>query len=190
MVSSFEQPVLYPELLLDELTAEETACEDSDRRWWVIYTKARQEKALARDLFGYQVPYYLPLISKRTMCRGRTFNSSIPLFAGYVFLYGSEQERVVSLTTNRISRVLAVRDPAGLVRDLRQFRRLIASGAPLTIESRLVAGNRVRVKHGSLAGLEGTVLCRRGERRLLVSVNFLQQGASVEIEDCLLEPID
>jgi len=184
MVTGFGQPVLYPEFLLDETTREE-----SQRRWWVLYTKARQEKALARDLFGYQVPYYLPLISKRTMCRGRTFNSSIPLFAGYVFLYGSEQERVVSLTTNRISRVLAVRDPDGLVRDLRQFRRLIASGAPLTIESRLAAGNRVRIRHGTLAGLEGTVLRRRGETRLLVSVNFLQQGASIEIEDYLLEPI-
>jgi hypothetical protein len=41
-----------------------------------------------------------------------------------------------------------------------------------------------------LAGVEGTVLSRRGGTRLLVAVNFLQQGASVEIEDFLLEPLD
>ena len=51
-------------------------------------------------------------------------------------------------------------------------------------------GNRVRVRRGPLAGLEGAVLVRRGQTRLLVQVNFLQKGASVEIDDFLLEPIE
>jgi len=34
------------------------------------------------------------------------------------------------------------------------------------------------------------VLTRRGETRLLVRVNFIQKGASVEVDDFLLEPID
>jgi transcription antitermination factor NusG len=113
-----------------------------------------------------------------------------PLFPGYVFLYGSEQERVRSLMTNRISRVLTIEDPAALLYDLRQLRQLIASNAPLTVESRLVPGNRVRVRRGPLAGLEGTVLTRRGKTRLLVSVDFIQQGASVEVDDFVLEPLD
>jgi hypothetical protein len=94
------------------------------------------------------------------------------------------------VTTNRISRVLDVHSPDQLVYDLRQLHRLIVSGAPLTIESRFASGRRVRVRCGSLAGVEGTVLSRRGGTRLLVAVNFLQQGASVEIEDFLLEPLD
>ena len=80
-------------------------------------------------------------------------------------------------------------DPQVLAHDLRQFRQLIATDAPLTIESRLVPGNRVRVRHGLFAGLEGTVLKRRGGTRLVVCVNFLQQGASVEVDDFMLEPI-
>jgi len=66
---------------------------------------------------------------------------------------------------------------------------LIASGAPLTLESRLAPGDRVRVRRGPLVDLEGTVLSRRGQTRLLIAVNFLQQGASVEIDDFLLDPI-
>jgi hypothetical protein len=38
--------------------------------------------------------------------------------------------------------------------------------------------------------LEGTVLVRRGKTRLIVSITFLQQGASVEVDDFNLEPID
>jgi transcription antitermination factor NusG len=179
-----EEPSLYPETLLDEVV-----CEPSERRWWVLYTKARQEKVVSRALLSYQIPFYLPLVKKTFVRRGRRLTSHIPLFSGYVFLYGSEEDRVRSLTTNRISRVLAVDDVDRFLHELRQLRRLIASNAPLTVESRLVPGDRVRVRHGPLAGLEGTVLTRRGRTRLLVSIDFLQRGASVEIDDFLLERI-
>jgi hypothetical protein len=46
------------------------------------------------------------------------------------------------------------------------------------------------VKSGALLGLEGTVIKRRGTERLLVIVQFLQQGASVELEDYQVERID
>jgi transcription antitermination factor NusG len=175
---------MFPEGLLDD-----PAASPGDRRWWVLYTKARQEKSLARDLFALQVPFYLPKVKKTQITRGRRTNSFVPLFAGYVFLWGSEQERVRSLMTNRISRVIAVNDPERLLFDLRQLAQLIAVDAPLTIESQLEAGDRVRVRQGPLMGLEGTVLTRRGITRLLVAVDFLQQGASVEIDDYLLEPL-
>ncbi len=176
---------VYPENLLhgpsDEL---------AQRRWWLVYTKARQEKALARSLFAYEIPFYLPLVKKTSVYRRNRVTTHIPVFAGYVFMYGSEEERVSSLTTNRISRILPVHDPDRLRRDLCDLSKLIASDSPLTVESRMVPGHRIRVRHGTLAGLEGTVLTRRGKTRLLVCVNFLQQGASVEIEDYMLERID
>jgi transcription antitermination factor NusG len=188
-----EEPSLYPETLLDETNGEtngETAGEPSGRRWWVLYTRARREKAIARDLFAWEIPFYLPLVRKTSAYRRRKVASHLPVFAGYVFLWGTDEERVRSLSTNRVSRVLKVHDPERLRFDLRQLRELIASDAPLTVESRLVPGNRVRVRFGPLAGIEGTVLTRRGNTQLLVAVNFLQQGASVEIDDYLLEPID
>jgi transcription antitermination factor NusG len=180
-----EEPSLFPETLLEDCLKEV-----SDRRWWVIYTKARQEKALSRELFSSRIPFYLPLIKHTRICRGRRRTSFVPLFSGYVFLYASEAERIRSLTTNRISRILTVTDPEQLVYDLGQLRRLIASDAPLSVERRLSAGDRVRVKQGALMGLEGRILVRRGITRLLVSVNFLQQGASVEVEDYCLERLD
>ena len=179
------EPCLYPEELLDG-----AACDPADRQWWVLYTKARQEKALARELLRYEVPFYLPIVAKTLVLRGRKIRSHVPLFSGYVFLFGSDEERVRALTTNRISRVLTVYDPERLQHDLRQISQLIATKMPLTPEARLLPGDRVRVRHGPFEGLEGTVLRRAGETRLLVSVNFLQQGASVEIDDFMLEPID
>jgi transcription antitermination factor NusG len=180
-----EEPSMYPETLLDAAPEEMAG-----RRWLALYTKARQEKSLARELLKYEIPFYLPLVRKTNVSRGRKRTSLVPLFAGYIFLCGSEEERLRTLTTNRISRVLAVEDPDQLVFDLRQLRQLIVANAPLTVESRLAPGQRVRVRQGAFAGLEGMVLKRRGQTRLLVSINFLQQGASVEIDDFLLDPLE
>ena len=180
-----EEASLYPETLLDD-----PLLDIADRHWFALYTKARQEKSLAREMLKLRVPFYLPLVKKTNICRGRKRLSLSPLFGGYIFLFAAEEERVRCLATNRISRVLTVEQPEQLVFDLRQFRQLIDAGAPLTIEARLAPGRRVRVRHGAFAGLEGTVLKRRGETRLLVAVNFLQKGASVEIDDFLLEPLE
>jgi transcription antitermination factor NusG len=89
-----------------------------------------------------------------------------------------------------VSRVISVADSQRLVFDLRQLHQLIAADAPLTVEARLEPGDRVRVRQGPLLGLEGTVLVRRNRTRLLIAVDFLQQGASVEIDDFLLEPLN
>ncbi len=115
--------------------------------------------------------------------------SFVPLFSSYVFLRGNESQRYEALRTNCISRCLEVDDQTQLVHDLQQVRLLIGCGAPLTPESRIGPGMRVRVRTGFLAGMEGTVVKRRGHQRLLVAVQFLQQGASVELDDCQVEQL-
>lgn len=188
-----EEPCLFPEDLLQEPTA--TSQPDAGpppttgRAWWIVYTKSRQEKSLARDLLGHRIPFYLPLVSRDHLTRGRRVRAHVPVFPGYLFLFGTPDERVDSLTTNRISRILPVPTQQELCRDLRQLANLIAIGAPLTIEQRLSPGRKVRIRSGPMAGFEGTIVQRRGSNRLLIAVSFLQQGVSVEINDFMVDPI-
>lgn len=184
-----QEPCIYPEGLLSDPESLRIEGQELQRFWWVIYTKARQEKAISRELLARETPFYLPLVKRTNVCRGRKFSSYCPLFSGYVFMHASQEERVSSMVTNRVSRILAAPEGEQLRHDLLQIQRLIAANVPLTVESRLAAGDLVRIRRGPLAGLEGTVLVRRGQTRLLVSVNFLQQGASVEVDDFLLEPL-
>lgn len=113
----------------------------------------------------------------------------MPLFPGYVFLFGSGDERQAALRTNCVSAVIPVTDELRLVADLHRIRRLISAGVPITPEERLEAGSLVRVVSGPLRGQEGVVIERRGRRRLLVSVQMLQRGASADLDECDVEPI-
>lgn len=190
-VSAFPDDLLCGFSVTDDLPA--TTVETPllcGRRWWALYTKPQQEKRLAGQLLARKVPFYLPLLPKRNLIRAKVVHSYVPLFSGYVFLYADEQERVLALKTNRVVTVLSVPDPQQLYHDLRCVQQLIESGHALTIEKRLSPGQRVRVRRGPFAGLEGRILKRRRASRLIVAVNFLKQGASVAIDDFLVEPID
>jgi hypothetical protein len=177
---------IYPDRLLDGADD----CPADSSPWWALYTLPRREKELMRRLRAWQVPFYSPIIERRTQSpQGRTRKSYVPLFGGYVFLCGGEEQRHRALTTNCVSRCLTVPDTKMLVEDLRQIRRLILADVPLTPESKIQAGTRVRVRTGSLAGVEGGVVRRQNKERLLVAVQFLQQGASLLLDDFQVEAI-
>jgi len=178
------EPDCFPGNLLDEL-----ALTDQSRRWWAAYTRPRQEKSLARQLNTMQVPYYLPLVARKRVVSGRRQVSYLPVFSSYVFLFATDEERIGTLATDRVAQLFSATDTFELTRDLRQLRALIASGEPMTVEARLQRGQRVRLKNGALMGIEGTILERRGEQRLLVAVEFLQQGVSILINDYRVEPV-
>jgi transcriptional antiterminator RfaH len=163
---------------------------DSAGAWWVLHSKPRQEKSLARHLHSAGVPFFLPTISRRARIRGRVLTSRLPLFTGYVFLHADAAGRLAALTSNRVARCLAVPDQGRFWDDLRQVDRLLSSGAPVTPEERLAVGSPVEITSGPLAGLSGVIVRTATGRRFVVRVDFIQQGASVLIDDFALVPLD
>jgi Transcription termination factor nusG len=157
--------------------------------WWVLHTKPRQEKSLARWLHATGITYYLPTATRRCRIRDRVLIAHIPLFTGYVFLHGDRDRRVAALSTNRIVRCLEVVDQDGFWGDLRQVHQLLACGRPVSPESTLVPGTPVEVVNGPLSGVTGTILRHASGNRFVVRVDFIQQGASVLIDDFAVVPI-
>jgi transcription antitermination factor NusG len=174
---------IHPEDLFDRST-------EIEGNWWAIYTMARQEKSLARDLHAAGLAYFLPLIKTTKVYRRSRVTRQVPFFPGYVFLFGSADDRVWSLSTNRVSRILPVTDPEDFRAELSQLDRLIKTGEPITAENQLSPGDRVRIKVGPLTGVEGVVIRSRSSMRLLVSVHFLQQGASIAVTEDMLEQVE
>ena len=158
--------------------------------WWALYTLARFEKKLMRQLLEIEVPFYGPTIARRYRSpQGRIRTSVEPLFPNYVFIMGDEMARYKAVSTGSVSRWMPVANSVELVTDLRQIRSLILTDAPLAPELRLMPGQKVRVKTGVFKGFEGTIIRRENDIRLLISVRYMGRGASVALDDCQLEAI-
>ena len=177
---------IHPANLLDS-----DVCQDTEKKWWCVYTLSRREKDFMRKLLAMNIAFYGPVIPKRYRSpNGRLRTSYVPLFPNYVFMLANEEERQKSLTSNCIATCQEIVDREQLIDDLRQLRSIVTAGVALTPEAKLEEGNRVRVRTGPFAGYEGTVVRRQGKTRLLLAIKYLEQGVSMEMDEGLLEPLD
>jgi len=174
-------PIIWPE--------DASLC-DFTGRWWVAHTKSRNEKALAQDLIGKHIGYFLPMTWKVRHKHGRKIRSLLPLFSGYVFFCGGENERLETLKTNRVANIIEVKDQQKLLAELSKIELAIRKGAPLEPHHYVKAGQRCRVLSGSLMGLEGIVVKTKAGARLILQVDILGQAASVEVDMDLIELIE
>jgi transcription antitermination factor NusG len=158
--------------------------------WWIAHTKARFEKAFAFDLLRRGTGYFLPLIQRVKISGGKKRRVMLPLFPSYVFFCGGEEDRYAALATNRICRVIDPIDQAGLLSELGALETALASKAVLDPYPFAAVGRRCRVRSGPFEGIEGVVIERDGPTRLVLQVKMLGQGAAMEIDADLLEPVE
>lgn len=179
-------PLMFPANLLAEGAVEKT-----EREWWLVHTKPRQEKKFAEEMLKGKIAHYLPVTYCKAISRGRDRYAWLPLFPGYVFLNCNAEGRLEALKTNRAVAIQPVTDPVLLKRQLATLADLIEQGVPLRVEERVEAGREVEVKTGSLKGKRGVVIRRGGQTRLFIAIAELLGGVSLEleIEHHLIEPI-
>jgi transcriptional antiterminator RfaH len=183
-----QEPCIFPPDLLENVSSTDL---QHPSVWMALYTQPRSDKLLMRKLFQQEVHFYSPIIEKKSISpNGRKRVSYLPLFPNYVFLFGDEHARLEALKTNLVVKVLDIVQQKEFLRDIQIIRKLIATGSPVTLEAKLEPGQRVRILKGSMAGTEGTILERRGKSVLVVAVNFLQQGASVLVDDFVVEKVE
>jgi hypothetical protein len=158
--------------------------------WWVAHTKSRCEKALAGDFVARGIAYFLPMVERVTFSGGRKRRGMMPLFHSYVFFCGGERERLATMLTDRVCQIIEVRDQRRLVCELSAAHRALAGKIALDPYPFAAVGQRVRVAHGPMQGIEGIVVRRDGYERLVLEISILGQGASMEIAPEFLEAVD
>ena len=179
--ASENPPMFWPEV---------ESIRDFTGLWWVAHTKSRNEKALAHDLISKDIHYFLPMSWKVRRKSRRTLRSLLPLFNGYLFFCGKENDRVKLLKTNRVAHLIEVSDQQKLLDELVQIDQALRSGAPLIPHKYIKAGQKCRVIAGPLIGLEGIVVRSKNATRLVLQIDMLGQAASVEIDVDIMEVME
>jgi len=161
-----------------------------DARWFAAYTNSRHEKCVAKHFDERQIESFLPLYQKlHHWTKRNSVRLDLPLFPNYVFVHIGPQQR---------TSVLAVPGVLGMV-----GRGNIASSLPdAEIEALrtglqlrkfephhyLAAGERVRIKAGSMEGMEGILLRKKNELRVVLTLDLIQRSVAVEVDAQDVEP--
>jgi transcription antitermination factor NusG len=160
------------------------------RRWHILHTKSRQEKALAESLASMGISYFLPLSKLQRTYGHRKEMVELPLFPGYVFLHATLEEAYFADRTKRVAKVIQVVDQATLIKELRQIQLALEAQVPLDPFPYLREGIRVEVRSGPLRGLRGIIEDRLKRDRLILQVETLGRAASLEIDGALLDVVE
>lgn len=162
---------------------------DGESRWLVAHTRSRAEKKLAGSLVGRGIRHFLPVYRSSRAHGNRRRVVEMPIFPGYVFVFGPAEVRGEVLATGAVARVIDVADQEGLESELVSLARSIDAGAAFDPYPYLVEGARVRVRAGPLMGVEGMVDARGDRDRLILLVRILGRATSIEIDSDLLEVV-
>jgi transcription antitermination factor NusG len=163
----------------------------SDSHWHVLYTRHQHEKVIASALSNKGFHVFLPLYLTVRRWAGRQKELSLPLFPGYVFIKGGLERQLMVLTTPGIHMILMTAGRAAVVPDaeLDSIRRAVESPHRVEPHPFLKCGDRVRVRSGSLEGLEGVLIRKKNLFRLVLSVELLAQSAAVEVDAATVESV-
>jgi len=147
---------------------------------------SRHEKRVTAQLESKHVSTFLPLLDQVHRWSDRRSVVAVPMFSCYAFV------RIVQTVGERL-KILQTPGVLGFVGSERQgtpipdeqienLRTAISEKIPCFPYPFINAGKRVRIRGGSLDGIEG-ILVRKGRaQNLVVSIELLRRSASIQLD--------
>jgi transcription antitermination factor NusG len=166
------------------------AAQDISANWFAAYTNSHHEKRVASHFAERQIESFLPLYATRHRWKNRCeMNLELPLFPNYVFVRIDSRERV------RVLEVPGVLSLVGFGRTLAplpdfEIEALRSGLGQRKIEPHpyLVIGERVRIKAGPMTGMEGVLVRKKNNFRVVLALDVIMQCVAVEVDADDLEP--
>lgn len=152
--------------------------------WYGIRTKSNFEKVTARALASKGYEQYLPLYRMRTGRSDHAVEIESPLFRGYVFCRFDFNRRLPILITPGVISVITMGTQAAVVpeSEIEAIRAALRSGLPVEPCAFIREGQHIRIDRGPLEGVEGILVKKKSNCRIVISAMMLQRSISVELD--------
>lgn len=162
-------------------------------RWYAVHTRAKHERKVAAQLLEKGISAFVPTIRETHLWSDRRQLVEVPLFLCYVFVNVMSWQRVHGqvLRTPGLLRWVGVNGEPTAIPDAQidAVRTTLANDLSASPYPFLKLGQRVRVRGGCLDGIEGIVIRKTGDCRLVLSIDLIQQAISVAVEGYDIEPL-
>ena len=159
------------------------------RHWYAAYTHAQHESAASQQMGSRGLEVFLPSIERERRWKDRFVRLSTPLFPGYVFVRMQLCDRLRVLSVPSVARLVTFNGRPAAIPDseIESVRRCLISGFGVQSRPFLDIGTRVRIRGGTLKGVEGIVSRSLDGYKLLVSIELVRQSIALDVDPDNLE---
>jgi transcriptional antiterminator NusG len=163
------------------------------RFWFAVETRPRHEKKVAAGLGEKGIDHFLPLFPEKHQWSDRRRIVDIPVFPRYVFvrIESAMSARVPVLQTRGVMSLVGNRGLGTVIPcvQIETVRNIITQVVPFSPRAFLDVGQRVRIRGGSLEGVEGILVAINGGQSLIVSVELIRRSLEIRIEGYRVERV-
>lgn len=160
--------------------------DETEPRWFAIYTMAKREKMVARRLAERGIECYLPLQRLTRHYTRKIRHVELPLISGYVFARITKQGYIPVLDTPDV--VTFVRFNKNLVAipdvEIDIIRRVVGDKLEAQVEPLSInVGDEVEIIGGQLTGIRGKLVARENKREVLLELHTIGYALRVSVSE-------
>jgi len=154
-----------------------------DPRWYAVFTMPRHEKRVAGHCTERGIESFLPLYQVRHRWKNRcTATVELPLFPNYSFVRIDVRERIQVLSLSSVRYIVCSGHELLPVPD--EYISFLREGLlahRIEPHLNLEAGDRVRIKTGPMAGMEGILDRHKSGLRIVLKLEMIGRSIAVEV---------
>lgn len=160
--------------------------------WFAVFTTPRHEKRVEEHFRVREIESFLPLCRMRRRWKdGSKGTVQIPLFPNYIFVRIQRNGRVPVLEVPGVLSIVgsgreSMSVPESYIHCLQEGLQQ----GKIEPHSYLATGMRVRIRSGVMAGMEGILLRKKNDFRVVLTLQMIMKSVKVEVELDEIEPVD
>lgn len=164
---------------------------EATKNWFAVFTVPRHEKQVEEYFRVREIESFLPLIRMgRRWKDGSKGIVELPLFPSYTFVRIGCGGRVPVLSVpGVISIVGGGRKSMSISDSYIHFLQKGLQEGKIEPHPYLTSGTKVRIRSGVMAGVEGILLRKKNDFRVVLTLEMIMKSVKIEVELGDIEPV-
>jgi transcription antitermination factor NusG len=165
----------------------------AELNWYAIQTRARHEKKVDSQLHERGVESFLPLTDEIHQWSDRRKVVRQPLFTGYLFVHIPDTLDARNSVLSTLGACWFVGNSGmGLPipdKQIQDVETILSCPVGATAFPFVRVGQRVRIRGGCLDGVEGILVAKNDDPRIVVSVDLVRRSVAVQLDGYDVEEV-
>jgi transcription antitermination factor NusG len=158
---------------------------ETKKYWFALYTKPRGEFKAHEQLIAEGIESYLPVVTRLKQWSDRKKKVTEPLLRSYIFIYGDEQDRLISLEQRAIVRCVFDAGRPAKIPDwqIDNLKKMLETESNVIVHNGIVPGAKVIIKEGPFEGIIGTIVQGEAGKSISVTIDLLNRSVIARLPD-------